>query len=142
MNEKEQKYKVYDKFGHFLSHCTEKRAKQLIQRGSAIQTNKNEIILIITRKDLKRIRSYVYERDNYTCYYCGIVCDSNNISLDHLYPRSRGGSDFPENLVTSCCRCNELKRNMSFEEFFLSLYAYVLFHHLWWFSKGGLNHND
>ena len=44
------------------------------------------------------------------CVYCG--SESGPFHLDHVVPKSRGGSDQPENLVTACARCNLSKHCM------------------------------
>ena len=41
-----------------------------------------------------------------TCAYCGAT---DNLSLDHLIPRLRGGEDAADNLVTACRSCNSSK---------------------------------
>ena len=117
---------VFDKYGNFMSKCTPKRAQQLLSRGNAIQVNDKEIMLLILRDDHRKIRQHVYERDSYQCYYCGCTCEEGNISLDHLNPRSRGGSDLPENLVTSCIACNEEKKNMTVEEYYLLIASRII----------------
>lgn len=48
----------------------------------------------------------VYERDGNRCVYCGAT---ENLSLDHVLPRTRGGKHKPDNLVTACCPCNSSK---------------------------------
>ncbi len=53
------------------------------------------------------IRSYVFERDDYTCAYCGLR--GVKLECDHVVPVSRGGSNHTDNLVTSCFRCNRDK---------------------------------
>ena len=49
------------------------------------------------------------------CFYCGQI----GRTLDHVVPKSRGGSDDRENLVIACERCNSSKGNKPQEEFFL-----------------------
>jgi 5-methylcytosine-specific restriction endonuclease McrA len=61
----------------------------------------------------------VWERDNYTCAYCGIrvrpVDDDarpfpdDGATVDHVVPRSLGGSNAQSNLITSCDPCNQRK---------------------------------
>ena len=38
------------------------------------------------------------------------------MTVDHVIPKSRGGSNYWDNLVTSCGRCNSNKDNMTPEE--------------------------
>lgn len=63
----------------------------------------------------KASRSMVYERDGYRCKACGAT---ENLSLDHIIPVSKGGSDDPQNLQTLCRRCNSVKhkRELSLEK--------------------------
>jgi len=48
-------------------------------------------------------RFNVFLRDRFTCQYCG---DSNELTFDHLVPRSRGGQTTWENVVAACSPCN------------------------------------
>ena len=50
-------------------------------------------------------------RDNFTCRYCSARPGSANLEVDHVIPRSRGGSDNSCNLVTACVTCNRRKSN-------------------------------
>lgn len=52
------------------------------------------------------LRELIFERDRYRCRHCGT---SNDLSLDHVYPKSKGGTDDPENLQTLCRPCNSRK---------------------------------
>ncbi len=63
----------------------------------------------------EKIRKIVYERDNYTCVYCGVK--GVRLEIDHKIPFIRGGSDKIENLATSCVCCNRQKRDQTSEEF-------------------------
>jgi 5-methylcytosine-specific restriction endonuclease McrA len=45
-------------------------------------------------------------RDQYQCQYCGKRPSPSELNLDHVIPRSRGGTDCWENLVVSCHPCN------------------------------------
>ncbi len=45
-------------------------------------------------------------RDAHTCQYCGKRPPLRELNIDHILPRSRGGEDSWENLVTACRVCN------------------------------------
>lgn len=60
-----------------------------------------------------RHRQTVFTRDNHQCVYCG---SPDQLTLDHIVPVSRGGSDDIENLVTCCHRCNSIKGARTPEE--------------------------
>jgi 5-methylcytosine-specific restriction endonuclease McrA len=56
-------------------------------------------------------RKNILLRDRNTCQYCGQVLASGDLTLDHVIPRSRGGSSTWENLVACCHHCNRRKGN-------------------------------
>lgn len=58
-------------------------------------------------------RKNILLRDRNTCQYCGTVLPSGELTLDHVIPRSRGGSSTWENLVACCHPCNRRKGNQS-----------------------------
>lgn len=62
-------------------------------------------------------RAKVYERDNFTCQFCGVAPEADQLSIDHLDPVSRGGLDEITNYVTSCRSCNSRKSNKPLAEF-------------------------
>lgn len=65
----------------------------------------------------KKQRLLVLRRDAYTCAYCG---DAAN-EVDHIHPRSKGGTDDLDNLVACCRRCNILKKDsVTQDTFFLN----------------------
>jgi len=51
-------------------------------------------------------RRAVFARDRHRCQYCG---SDRHLTVDHVVPRSKGGSDSWDNLVTSCAPCNRKK---------------------------------
>jgi 5-methylcytosine-specific restriction endonuclease McrA len=54
-------------------------------------------------------RRNIYIRDRYQCQYCGASPDRENLTIDHVSPRSRGGRSVWENVVTACAACNAKK---------------------------------
>lgn len=61
----------------------------------------------------KRLRFEIFRRDNHTCRYCGATAPDVPLRVDHVTPVALGGSDKPENLVTSCEPCNSGKSSAS-----------------------------
>lgn len=59
----------------------------------------------------KRLRFEVLKRDNFKCQYCGRTKDETKLELDHKIPRSRGGENTLNNLITACIDCNRGKSN-------------------------------
>lgn len=68
-------------------------------------------------------RARVYKRDKLKCQYCWCKCiiptpddptsvwAPNRATVDHVVPKSKGGSNRIDNLVTACARCNTAKGN-------------------------------
>ncbi len=54
-------------------------------------------------------RTDVFARDGYRCVYCGLEQEADNLSVDHVQPRMRGGDGSTGNLVTACRGCNTKK---------------------------------
>ena len=60
-------------------------------------------------KQLPLTRRNLFHRDGHRCQYCGASADQ--LSVDHVVPRSRGGLDIWENVTTACLPCNVRKGN-------------------------------
>jgi 5-methylcytosine-specific restriction endonuclease McrA len=65
-------------------------------------------------KEIPLTRRNILHRDGHSCQYCGYTGD--DLTLDHVVPRSRGGIDSWENVVTACVRCNVKKGNRTPKE--------------------------
>lgn len=71
-------------------------------------------------------RLAIYLRDGLACAYCGAsIAEGAQLSLDHIQPYSKGGSNEAENLVTCCTRCNSSRGNRSVNVFVKSVAAYI-----------------
>jgi len=64
----------------------------------------------VTQK-VKFSRRNIFERDEYSCQYCGRRLPTTELTLDHVVPRSLGGRSTWENIVVACVRCNDRKAN-------------------------------
>ncbi|HRE41122.1 MAG TPA: HNH endonuclease [Ignavibacteria bacterium] len=69
--------------------------------------------IILSRKNILR-------RDGHRCQYCGTT---QNLTVDHVMPKSRGGEDSWENLTTACIRCNNKKGDRTPEESKMHLHS-------------------
>ncbi len=54
-------------------------------------------------------RQNIIWRDQNTCQYCGKNFSTENLTIDHLLPKSRGGKNTWKNLVAACKKCNQKK---------------------------------
>lgn len=54
----------------------------------------------------------VFERDNFRCAYCGKTSYEDNVKLivEHIFPRSKGGTNESHNIITACSDCNNRKK--------------------------------
>lgn len=60
-------------------------------------------------KTVKLSKKNVFLRDQYVCQYCGKNYIQSKLTIDHVIPRSRGGTTTWENVVTACNFCNVKK---------------------------------
>ena len=61
------------------------------------------------------VREYLLEKWGRECVYCG--AEHTPLEIDHIHPRSKGGSDRVNNLTVSCHDCNQRKGNRPLEQF-------------------------
>jgi len=61
------------------------------------------------------VREYLLEKWGRECVYCG--AENTPLEIDHIHPRSKGGSDRVSNLAIACHDCNQAKGNMPLEQF-------------------------
>ena len=118
-----------------INICAARRAIVLVLKGLAMPEEENGHYLhaarlamrvpsVIRLLEYRRIphqtralsRKNILLRDRNTCQYCGLVLPSSELTLDHVVPRSRGGSSTWENLVACCHPCNNRKGNRTPEE--------------------------
>lgn len=65
-------------------------------------------------------RLAIYLRDKFRCAYCSrdlTTAAPGDVALDHLTPRSRGGSNDATNLTTACGKCNCKRGNAALPRF-------------------------
>ena len=86
-------------------------AETLYPRASVIRMT---YYLTRPRPGVKLTRREVFARDNHTCQYCGRR--ELDFTIDHVFPKHRGGARSWENLVTSCKPCNRRKGGRSPKE--------------------------
>ena len=116
-----------------LNICTTKRAIVLVLGGKAevlehnrefMHTSTHAIecpsvirLSHMIRRPLPRVklsRREIFRRDRFTCQYCSLT--TNDLTVDHVLPRHRGGAHSWENLVSACQPCNHRKGGRTPEE--------------------------
>jgi 5-methylcytosine-specific restriction endonuclease McrA len=74
-------------------------------------------VVTLTRYDRSRSflvtfnRRNLFKRDHSTCQYCGVQPGTAELTIDHILPRSQGGTSSWENCVLACVPCNARKAN-------------------------------
>jgi 5-methylcytosine-specific restriction endonuclease McrA len=61
------------------------------------------------KSPVKFSRQNIYLRDKYRCQYCGLKHPTEELTYDHVLPKSRGGKTEWGNIVTCCIGCNRMK---------------------------------
>ena len=85
--------------------------------------------LLATRPSSRVVttRLAIYLRDGLAYVYCGDSLEAGaDLTLDHVTPHTRGGSNDPSNLVTACRRCNSTRQDRSVRDFASSVASYLL----------------
>jgi 5-methylcytosine-specific restriction endonuclease McrA len=110
-----------------INVCTIRRAVVLVLKAKAelVERGRSElhsehstvarpvVIRLVTYVNVPRdahrrkiTRRAVFARDGWACQYCG---SRSNLTVDHVIPRSKGGTSNWENIVASCAPCNRRK---------------------------------
>ena len=103
-----------------------KRAIVLLLKEKAQRLSSRVIRLVnYIKLPLKRImankpsRNLIHKRDDYKCQYCGSY---SSLTIDHVIPRSRGGENTWDNMVSACISCNTRKGDKTPEEWGTNLH--------------------
>ena len=56
-------------------------------------------------------RCYLPSEDAFICNWCCARLHADSVVIDHFIPVAKGGGNDIDNLVVSCRRCNEIKRD-------------------------------
>jgi 5-methylcytosine-specific restriction endonuclease McrA len=72
---------------------------------------------------VKLNRRNLFARDQNRCQYCGKRFPSGELSIDHVMPRSQGGTNSWDNIVCACVRCNVKKGGRTPDQAHMKLIA-------------------
>lgn len=116
-----------------INVCTTKRAMGLIlaDKAMVVENGRGFIhtisrayerpsvirLVYMVRRPRPRVRlckREVLRRDGHCCQYCGR--ETNQLTIDHIVPRYRGGEHSWENLVAACPQCNRRKGGRTLAE--------------------------
>jgi 5-methylcytosine-specific restriction endonuclease McrA len=60
----------------------------------------------LPKQSIRFSRRNIFARDGHRCMYCNRRPSANQLSIDHVLPKSRGGHTCWENVVSCCIHCN------------------------------------
>lgn len=94
---------------------------ELAIRSPSVRVAAPEVILLnhydrVPCHEAPFTRRNLFLRDDFTCQYCGHRCATDRLSVDHITPRSRGGTTSWENCVLACVGCNARKADRTLKE--------------------------
>jgi len=75
----------------------------------------------LPQRDIKFSRENIFARDDHICQYCGKKFKRESLTIDHVIPKCRGGTNHWNNTVASCKKCNNLKGDRTPEQVGLKL---------------------
>ncbi len=121
LNTEDGAFRAFDfqEWSHLSQEATPDDAEAVHTISLRLRIPRVILLLIYDRlpkKEVKFTRHNIFERDHNTCQYCGQQCDRNDLNLDHVIPRDRGGPTSWENIVCSCIECNTRKANHTPQE--------------------------
>ena len=70
----------------------------------------------LPHRNVPPTRSAIMLRDAHICQYCGEMPGRQELTVDHVLPRSQGGAHSWQNLVTACKPCNQRKGSRTPDE--------------------------
>ena len=75
--------------------------------------------MALSQVELRQYKTYkhtLFGLQEGKCNGCEVLLPFRNMTIDHIIPRSRGGSDAPDNLQLLCAACNSTKGKGTQEE--------------------------
>ena len=84
----------------------------------------SEIERVLSEVELRQYRTYkhtLFGLQEGKCNGCEVLFPFRNMTIDHILPRSRGGSDAPDNLQLLCAACNSTKSNRTQQDLIAAL---------------------
>ncbi len=111
-------YEVHD----FASWCRLGHLEDVpVIHTPALVLPRPEVIVLTTYNRLPRLRvpfsrRNLHRRDGNHCQYCGRRLKAQDMTVDHVVPRSQGGRNSWENCVIACRRCNSRKGSKGLKE--------------------------
>jgi len=107
----DNKYKTFD-YESWSQVAVEQREEAIGLVNSLIKIPRVIMLVAYNRipnPHVRFTRANIFSRDANICQYCGNPFPRNELSIDHVIPRSYGGKSLWENVVCCCISCNRKK---------------------------------
>lgn len=76
--------------------------------------------------DLFRFNEGKLKADNKYCWYCGKeVSSADDLTMDHIFPKSKGGDNSIDNIFLVCKACNSSKKDKDLIDWFFEKYEFI-----------------
>lgn len=132
------KYPKFNNFGEYIYWCYANIQMYFAARKMRL-SEYNTICYMIRAKyfkgykdgkyniaDLLRFNEAKLRSDNKHCWYCGKkVSSPEELTIDHIFPRSKGGDNSVDNIYLVCKNCNSSKGNKDIIEWFFEKFGYI-----------------
>lgn len=88
----------------------------LVIRSSHLAVTAPEVVVLSAyegraERSVVFSRRNIFKRDRFTCQYCNTQPGPEELTIDHVLPKSRGGRSTWENCLLACVNCNKVKAN-------------------------------
>lgn len=95
--------------------------ESVVIRSSSLAILPPEVIVLteydgLAERSVVFSRRNLFKRDRYTCQYCGAQPGPEELTMDHVKPKSKGGISSWENCVLACVKCNKIKADRTPEQ--------------------------
>ena len=97
---------------HLNLEVSRKKGRDRLNRKKRRARRKNAAGISTVESRLARV-----EYHGWKCRYCGCELVPETLTIDHMIPLIRGGTDWPANLVPACKPCNSRKQTKTFKEY-------------------------
>lgn len=105
----QQKVEILETHGHKIrSVSSEVQAPAVLKMKKYVKPR--------VHRGVRLCRENIFLRDGHSCQYCSKKLALRDLTLDHVFPLSRGGGTSWENLVSACHPCNRKKGNRTPDE--------------------------
>lgn len=102
----DDKVEILEEYSHFdITSVSFSMKCPAVVKLTSYKKNSNK------HNKVKFSRYNVFYRDEFQCQYCGKHGSANELTFDHVLPRSHGGKTEWTNIVTACHPCNSKKAN-------------------------------